>query len=684
MRCDISLLSPSASPKKPPRSMNSSMSSTCTRSITAVAATPSTRKVYGKGQTIAARAVLERDINNHVLKRASAAGRKQERIESAIDNMITAVSALQVGAGNGTTRRLNEQREEEVNTSIKLQADTEEEREQQQPIIKLRTLEAQTQEQEQTNPKANPKRKPRRSSGRIEDIKLTDYVRPILNEATSPISSRGIQRFASWSRRAGDMFTVEKIAEGSYGEVYQMRFRNADIPSERNNNNNLSKSRMARLKAYYRDGVFKIIPVRAQRGVGSKKFTSVSEIVAEVQLLKLLDPIPGFARFREVHVVQGRFPEAYQQAWMRYSQTNKGENCLNPDPSKAKSYPDTQLWAVLEMDNAGVELERFEWGSACEAYDIFWGVALALARAEQFAAFEHRDLHLGNICIKPTKNRISTVGLPKSINAALQGDLTGFGLSGLETTIIDYSLSRAELQPEGDLNENESQKKHPVVEIAWSDLDQRQIFGAVGRDEDEKLLRDTYRYMRSQVYHQDDLLSPTQPATKPGQWKNYNPRTNLIWLSFLLQMLMKKTKPSPCPFPRPAPGQRQQQQPQQQPQQQRRRPLTQRPANRKLDNNILINHGNSPCKTLKNEKKTQQPHVTRDDENGNRGEKAGSGVDVDLDIAWRKLEEELGMRLQTTAEMLSVQCGIEELCSAGDLVAVAIGAGWLGEGDFLC
>jgi len=61
----------------------------------------------------------------------------------------------------------------------------------------------------------------------------------------------------------------------------------------------------------------------------------------------------------------------------------------------------------------------------------------------------------------------------------------GFGLSDIETTIIDYSLSRATL---------------PVTEIgigcphiAWADLDKKKIFDAIGRDEDEKLLRDTYR-----------------------------------------------------------------------------------------------------------------------------------------------------------------------------------------------
>ncbi|OAX79753.1 HASPIN protein kinase [Emergomyces africanus] len=660
-----------------------------------------TVRVYGKRKENAPRAVLEQENNS-----STSNGQKERGAGAEIDNMITVVegslSALQL----------------DVNLESKDDGDDgNNQAEQQQDVLRERVAQqgdqamvgvcirpynkevqrhaAAPREDESTISRfpettAKPKRKPpRRSSGWIEDLKLNNYVRPILKEATSPISSRGIQRFASWARRAGDMFTVEKIAEGSYGEVYQLRL-SRDISKC-----NLSKSRLARLKAY-KDGVFKIIPLRAQRGVGSKKFTTVREIVSEVQMLKLLDPIPGFARFREVHVVQGRFPDAYQQAWTRYSQTNESD-CLNPDPGKAKSYPDTQLWAILEMDNAGCELEKFPWSSTFQVYDIFWGVALALARAEQFAAFEHRDLHLGNICIKPTKNGGNIMAdLSRAGSGAFEGGHTGFGLSGLETTIIDYSLSRAELQPVDSLDEDgvpEAERRDSAVtDIAWSDLDKRQIFGAIGRDEDEKLLRDTYRYMRSEVYHQDNLLSPIQPPTKPRQWKGYNPRTNLIWLSFLLQMLLKQQKPSGAYQP----GNQQQQQQQlqeeeeeeqRQRQQRQRQPLTPRPTNHNLHRNSIHNHhhnangnsvfddgGDSPRKppASKNYLKLQVPS-SRD-----------AGNDVGKKNVEIALQEELALRLRTTADMLSVENGFEDLYCAGDIVAFAIGSGWLGEGDFLC
>lgn len=225
----------------------------------------------------------------------------------------------------------------------------------------------------------------RTSSGYVSNEKATSYVRSILDQTLSPVAAQGIQRFDSWAARAGGMLEVVKLAEGSYGEVYKLRLREDICQKE------MSKSKLARLKACG-DGVFKVVPLRAQSGLGSKKFTSIEEIVAEVKMLKYLDPIPGFARFREIHVVQGRFPEAFQKAWDHYKKTK--DDCLNPNPSSKRAYPDSQIWAIIEMDDAGCELEKFSWSSIFQVYDIFWGVAMSLARAEEYALFEVKSLCL--------------------------------------------------------------------------------------------------------------------------------------------------------------------------------------------------------------------------------------------------------------------------------------------------
>ncbi|PLB54823.1 hypothetical protein P170DRAFT_374222 [Aspergillus steynii IBT 23096] len=456
----------------------------------------------------------------------------------------------------------------------------------------------------------------RQSAGFVSDQKANTYVRTILDEALSPVAAQSVQKFGSWAARAGNMLEVVKIAEGSYGEVYKLRLREEVCKKE------MSKSKLARLKAYG-DGVFKVVPLRAQSGPGSKKFTSIEEIVSEAKMLKYLDPIPGFARFREIHVVQGRFPESFQKAWDHYKKTK--DDCLNPNPSSKRAYPDSQLWAIIEMDDAGCELEKFAWSSIFQIYDIFWGVAMALARAEEYAQFEHRDLHLGNVCIRSTRPD-GRMDPPTELEILRLPSASGFGISTLETTIIDYSLSRAELRT--------AEESGETLDIASSDLDKKQIFDAVGRDEDEILLRNTYRYMRAQLYT-GQPLDDTKPADIPGIWSEYAPRTNLVWLLFLLKSLLKNHKTE-------APPQRQ--------------PLAPRSPNKEVK------------PKSKSQKKADNLLSTQ------------AITQVQSNVSqWQKTLQD---RLNSVLGLLDLDHGHEDMCCAADLVAYAIDSQWLGEEDF--
>ncbi|KAL4739596.1 hypothetical protein BDV11DRAFT_215127 [Aspergillus similis] len=466
--------------------------------------------------------------------------------------------------------------------------------------------------------KIKPLRRP--SSEYVSDEKATSYVRTILDQALSPAAAQGIQRFDSWAARAGEMLEVVKLAEGSYGEVYKLRLREDICQKE------MSSSKLARLRACG-DGVFKVVPLRARSGPGSKKFTSIEEIVAEVKMLKYLDPIPGFARFREVHVVQGRFPEAFQKAWDHYKKTKN--DCLNPNPSSKRAYPDSQIWAIIEMDDAGCELEKFSWSSVFQIYDIFWGVAMSLARAEEYALFEHRDLHLGNVCIRSTRPD-GLMHPPSDSEIIRQAYSSGFGLSTLQTTLIDYSLSRAEIVVD---------ETSETLEVTSSDLDKKQIFDAIGQDEDDALLRDTYRHMRAQLYKGNAIDTEKTPDI-PGIWAEYAPRTNLIWLRFLLKMLLKNRKHE---TPEP-------------PSQNQRQPLAPCSPNKKIK------------KGAKSGKKKQDAISVQ----------LGSDAHSRITQLRRTLEE----RLVAVLELLDLEHGHEDMCCSADLVAFAIDAQWLDERDF--
>ncbi|GIK03353.1 hypothetical protein Aspvir_007422 [Aspergillus viridinutans] len=607
------------------------------------------RRVYGKRRVDAPRAVLEQGSPLKTLEKAT-----KESVEDAVDCIQAKLAEVKLNetpadseneqepaqslhkeneVERTPTPKLEPLEQEIIRTPPPVQNTPKSEKRYERMVevrITPREIEAKSPSEKKhgsvTGSKARktrPKKSAQRlSSGCVPDGKVNAYVRAVLDEAVSPIAAQGVQKFSSWAARAGNALEVVKLAEGSYGEVYKLRLREEVCMKE------MSKSKLARLRAYG-DGVFKVVPLRAQSGPGSKKFTSIEEIVSEVKMLKYLDPIPGFARFREIHVVQGRFPASFQAAWDHYKKTK--DDCMNPNPSSKRAYPDTQLWAIVEMDDAGCELEKFSWSSIFQIYDIFWGVAMALARAEEYALFEHRDLHLGNVCIKTTRSD-GCMAPPSDIEIMRQSWTSGFGLSTLETTIIDYSLSRAELRASEDSDE--------IVDIASSDLDKKQIFDAIGRDEDEILLRDTYRHMRAEVYTGNPVDTEKTPDI-PGIWAEYAPRTNLIWLLFILKNLLKNCKTEPS---QPAAT---------------RLPLAPCSPNKNIETKQAKKSGEKAKKPL-----LGQTHIT----------------EADKKVA--DLKKSLEDRLKSVLDLLDLEHGHKDMCCAADLVAYAIDLQWLSEEDF--
>lgn len=137
--------------------------------------------------------------------------------------------------------------------------------------------------------------------------------------------------------------------------------------------------------------------------------SAIDHVASEVRLLKRMSPVPGFTNFRDVRIVQGRLPTHFVKAWKDYDENVK--KSLFPDPSRKNTYEETQLWAVVEMQDAGTDLEtvleiektvddeeveeenfpqRPEWRqiSVWAAWDIFWKAACAIAKGEGWAEFE--------------------------------------------------------------------------------------------------------------------------------------------------------------------------------------------------------------------------------------------------------------------------------------------------------
>lgn len=141
--------------------------------------------------------------------------------------------------------------------------------------------------------------------------------------------------------------------------------------------------------------------------------------------------------------------------------------------------------------------------------------------------------------------------------------------------------------------------------------------------------------MRAEVYT-GNPTSTEKPPNIDGIWAEYAPRTNLIWLFFLLKNLLKNQK---------APSKQ-------------RKPLTARSANQTLPNK----RGRPKKGTEKSVVK--QSHLTEAESHA------------------LHLKDTLEKRLATVLDLLDLEHGHEDMCCAADLVAYAIDSRWLEEKDF--
>ena len=336
------------------------------------------------------------------------------------------------------------------------------------------------------------------------------------------LSSHHVTQFSEWSYQLSSHFDITKIAEASFGEVYRL-------------------SLLERLPGFSSsdESVFKIIALRPPEGLlpaqkraraaALKKIENMSkpeDVANEVRLLQRMSMIPGFTNFRDVRVVQGRPPQPFTKAFKDYNvlqKARKKELSHFPDPAKKSSYPEDQLWAIVEMQDAGTDLEYMVENGQCSSiwstWDIFWHVVLSLAKGEEGAEFEHRDLHLGNICVRQPPDADIQIDTKRKLN-----------FTGLETTIIDYTISRAVMSDDT---------------LAYHDLGKdSSLFEG---DSTEEYQYDIYRYMRGMLFLENPYadLSPAMRQSERS-WEQYLPITNLVWLHFILYKLLETGSLAKC------------------------------------------------------------------------------------------------------------------------------------------
>ena len=142
--------------------------------------------------------------------------------------------------------------------------------------------------------------------------------------------------------------------------------------------------------------------------------------------------------------------------------------------------------------------------------------------------------------------------------------------------------------------------------------------------------------MRAQLYNGNPLETEKTPDI-PGIWAEYAPRTNLVWLLFLLKSLLKNRKPE---VSLPAP----------------RQPL-------------------APCSSNKGLKRQTDKSTKKD-----KIITVKSAEDTQKQVS--QLKSTLEDRLHAVLDLLHLERGHEDMCCAADLVAYAIDSQWLDEKDF--
>ncbi|KAH0494130.1 hypothetical protein TgHK011_000762 [Trichoderma gracile] len=339
------------------------------------------------------------------------------------------------------------------------------------------------------------KAKPRKTRSRLSPKKRT------------PPTAHESLRVLTWSDVCPPGDQIVKIAEASSAEVYRIT-----------NKRGTSIIKAIRLPS----PIKALTKTQVAAGLVDEEPHSESDVNNELQISEWLSDIPGFAVYKERYIVQGKTTpellETHQTVQKKMKREDPGRAQYYPSPSR---YLDDTKFLVVELGDAGKSLENWELDSADQLWDIFLLETIALARAEEVAMFEHRDLHEGNLCIKQARP-------PRKRPPTADGF---FGYSGLEITILDYGLSRAE-----DLSNDDAA---PIVYDLERDLS---LFTSTYNPQCK-----VYRQMRSFLLRADrDWLPPEAhhvPYAKgidgPLSWDVYAPYTNVLWLAYTYEYLVE-------------------------------------------------------------------------------------------------------------------------------------------------
>jgi serine/threonine-protein kinase haspin len=201
------------------------------------------------------------------------------------------------------------------------------------------------------------------------------YVSPLL----AMCDREKIVAFQRWSE---PHYKITKIAEASFSEVYRLStVIKSGIQSDRVLKIVALKTPSAAplpsqiQSCAARNRESQLRKEKAQHEEQDQWKSRVEDVLTEVKLLQNLTHHSGFNVFRNLTIIQGRPSTTFSYAWKAWNKSQPhGKKSEFLDPSKETSYNNSQLWAVIEMQDAGMDCEKImELGGLASIWEI-WDV----------------------------------------------------------------------------------------------------------------------------------------------------------------------------------------------------------------------------------------------------------------------------------------------------------------------